>query len=58
MFSENPRDYSSLYEYAGYGPESDTPSTVPNLLAMFENAGLNHTVRLLNPITGIIIGEK
>jgi len=58
MFSDDPNKYSNLFEYVGYGPESDTPSTVSALQVMFEKSNLKTTVRLLNPILGIIIGEK
>jgi SAM-dependent methyltransferase len=58
MFSDDPNKHSSLFEYAGYGPESDTPSTVSGLKVMFEKANLKYTVRLLNPISGIIVGIR
>jgi SAM-dependent methyltransferase len=58
MFSEDPSQYVSLFEYSGYGPGSDTPSTVSNLEEMFKKAGMRTEIRLLSPISGLIIGTK
>ena len=58
MFSENPAAFPDLFYYAGYGPKDDTPATVKDLEAMFRRAGLQPTVRLLTPISGIVIGKK
>jgi ubiquinone/menaquinone biosynthesis C-methylase UbiE len=58
MFSDDPSKYASLFDYVGYGPESDNPSTISVLTAMFEKANLKCTIRLLNPLSGIIIGIR
>jgi SAM-dependent methyltransferase len=58
MLSESPNQYASIFDYVGYGPGNDTPSTVSNLESMFKNAGLKPIVRLLTPVSGVIIGTK
>lgn len=58
MFSDDPGKYQNLFEYAAYGPDCDTPSTVSELEEMFTNAGLSPITRILNPLVGLIIGEK
>lgn len=58
MLSKSPNQYASIFDYVGYGPGGDTPSTVSNLKSMFKNAGLKPTVRLLTPVSGVIIGTK
>ena len=58
MFSDSPKHYTEIFDYYGYGPDDDTPATVPNLKSMFINAGLKPEIRLLSPIAGVIIGSK
>jgi SAM-dependent methyltransferase len=58
MFSDDPNKYTSLFDYVGYSPGDDTPSTVSDLKEMFEKANLKCMVRLLNPLSGIIIGIR
>ena len=58
MLSDIPDQYESMFDYVGYGPGSDTPSSVADLEVKFKKAGLKSKVRLLNPISGVIIGTK
>ena len=58
MVSDDPDKYRNLFDYVGYGPGCDLPSTVVELEEIFANAGLTSTTRLLNPLVGVIIGHK
>ena len=58
MFSDNPEKHHSLFEFAGYGPGSDTPAYVTALEEMFALAGLSSTTCIMNPLVGVIVGWK
>ena len=58
MLSEFSDQYSCLFDYVGYGPGDDTPSTVSSLESIFKKAGFTPIIRLLTPISGVIIGTK
>jgi ubiquinone/menaquinone biosynthesis C-methylase UbiE len=58
MFTDAPQKHRNLYNYVGYGPDSDTPAYVARLEQMFTFAGMKHTTYILNPLVGVIEGRK
>jgi hypothetical protein len=58
MFSDAPKKHYKIYDFVGYGPESDTPEHVAQLEQMFTSAGLKPTTYILNQLVGVIVGHK
>ena len=58
MFSSDPEKHHDLFEFVGYGPGFDTPTSVTTIEEMFSSAGLKPTTYILNPLVGVIGGLK
>jgi ubiquinone/menaquinone biosynthesis C-methylase UbiE len=58
MFSDAPEKHYNLYDFVGYGPNSDTPAYVARIEQMFKSAGLKPSTYILNPLVGVIWGRK
>jgi ubiquinone/menaquinone biosynthesis C-methylase UbiE len=58
MFSDAPEKHYNLYDFVGYGPDSDTPAYVTQIEQIFTSAGLKPTTCKLNPLVGVIVGQK
>ncbi len=58
MFSDAPEKHYKLYDFVGYGPDSDTPAYVAQIEQIFTSAGLKPTNYILNPLVGVIVGQK
>ncbi len=58
MFSDAPEKHYSLYDFVGYGPDSDTPAYVAQIEQIFKSARLKPTTYILNPLVGVIVGQK
>jgi SAM-dependent methyltransferase len=58
MFSDNPKKHEAMFDFVGYGPESDTPTRLSSLVDFFYEAGLSPVTYVLNPLVAIISGRK
>ena len=58
MFFENPDKYKDEYDTIGYGPKSDQPSKVEELVECFANFNFNVVVHKLHPLVGVLVAMK
>ncbi|WP_138205695.1 class I SAM-dependent methyltransferase [Haloimpatiens lingqiaonensis] len=58
MFFENPDKYEDEYDEIGYGPGSDQPSTVEELVKCFSELNFNIEVHQLHPLVGVLVASK
>lgn len=58
MFFENPDKYKDEYDTIGYGPGSDQPSKVEELVECFSNFNFNVVVHKLHPLVGVLVAMK
>lgn len=58
MFFENPDKYESEFNTVGYGPGSDKPSTVEELIGCFTNLPFNIEIHKLHPLVGVSVASK
>jgi len=58
MFFENPDKYRDEYDTIGYGPQSDQPSKVEDLLECFSKFHFNVVVHKLHPLVGVLAAKK
>ena len=57
MFFENPNNFKDEYDTIGYGPESDKPSTVEELMDCFSDLSFNIEVHKLHPLVGVLVAS-
>ena len=58
MFFEGPDQYKDEYDVIGYGPGSDQPSTVEELVECFLKFDFNVVVLKLHPLVGVLVASK
>ena len=58
MFFDNPDKYKDEYNTIGYGPESDQPSTVQELIDCFKELNFKIEVHQLHPLVGVLVANK
>jgi SAM-dependent methyltransferase len=58
IFFENPDKYKGEYNTIGYGPGSDQPSTVQELVDCFSKFDCNIEVHQLHPLVGVLTANK
>ena len=58
MFFESPDKYESEFNTVGYGPGSDQPSTVEELIGCFSNLPFNIEIHKLHPLVGVLVARK
>ncbi len=58
MFFENPDKHKNEFNTVGYGPGSDQPSTVEELVGCFTKLSLNIEIHKLHPLVGVLVASK
>lgn len=58
MFFESPDKYKDEFNSIGYGPGSDQPSTVEELIGCFNDLAFNIGVHKLHPLVGVLLASK
>lgn len=58
MFFENPNKYKNEFNTVGYGPGSDQPSTVDELVGCFTDLSLDIEIHKLHPLVGVLVASK
>ncbi len=58
IFFENPDNFKDEFNTIGYGPESDNPSTVEEMIACFTNLPFIIDVHKLHPLVGVLVTNK
>jgi len=58
MFFENPLRYKDEFNAVGYGPGSDTPSTVEELIECFANFPFKVEMHKLHPLAGVLVANR
>lgn len=58
IFFENPDKHKNEFNTIGYGPGSDQPSTVEELVGCFTNLFFNIEVHKLHPLVGVLVASK
>ena len=58
MFFDDPDKYKNEYNTIGYGPGSDQPSTVQELVGCFSKLNFSIKVHQLHPLVGVVIANK
>lgn len=58
MFFDNPDKYKDEYNTIGYGPGSDQPSTVQELVNCFLKFNFSIKVHQLHPLVGVLVADK
>jgi SAM-dependent methyltransferase len=58
MFFENPDKYKEEYDTIGYGPGSDQPSKVEELVKCFSKFDFDVVVHKLHPLVGVLAANE
>lgn len=58
MFFENPNKHKNEFNTVGYGPGSDQPSTVDELVGCFTDLSLDIEIHKLHPLVGVLVASK
>ncbi len=58
MFFENPDKYKEKYDMIGYGPGSDQPSKVEELVECFSKFDFDVVVHKLHPLVGVLAANE
>lgn len=58
MFFENPNKHKNDFNTVGYGPGSDQPSTVDELVGCFTDLSFDIEIHKLHPLVGVLVASK